>query len=160
MVGGSRRVPWVWASPAAAALLALLFLPAPAAPDEGRAEFYSAVLTGGQEDPPNGSLAQGRVGIRVRGGRMHVRVEWEGLSGPVTGAHLHGSSLVGDVAPIVFDLVPGRLAPGSSSPLEADFDIDHAQRGLLAAGLFRADLHTATYPAGEVRGQVVPGSAD
>lgn len=157
---GSRRVPWKWFVVGAAVVLSPLFLPSPAAPDDGRVEFYSCVLTGGQENPPNGSLAQGRVEITVRGSRMHVRVEWEGLSGPVTGAHLHGAAVVGDDAPVVFDIVPGRLAPGSPSPLEAEFDIDHAQRGQLSAGQYRADLHTATHPGGEIRGQVVPGRGD
>jgi hypothetical protein len=158
MSGGLRSL-----LPRCLALLAVLvplFLPCSAATDEGPVAYYTCILTGAQGDPPSGSLARGRVEISVRGGRMRVRMEWEGLSGPVTGAHLHGTAIVGDDAPVVFDLVPGRLAPGSPSPIEAEFEIDHALAGQLDAGRFRADLHSAAWPGGEIRGQVIRGAAD
>ena len=133
---------------------------APAERGDVRVETFAFTLTGAQETPPNGSLATGRGEIAIRDDRIRIRLDWENLSGPVTGAHLHGPALVGSNAPIAFDLVPGKLPEGAASPLEAEFEIDRAQRGQFLAGLFYANLHTAIYPGGEIRGQVVRRADD
>ncbi len=121
---------------------------------------FRFTLTGAQEVPPNGSLATGRGEITLTEERMRVKLEWRDLSGPVTGAHLHGPATVGKNAPVVFDLVPGRLPAGSPSPIEVEFETDHAQRNMLRAGLCYASIHTALYPGGEIRGRVLPEPGD
>jgi len=145
---------------AVAALVLLPAIPGSAGREGGPEESLIVTLTGAQAVPPNGSLATGSGEITIRGDRMSVALRWTRASGPVTGAHLHGPALAGDDCPVVFSLVPGKLPEGSASPLEAEFDVGHVERDQLLAGRFTADLHTATYPGGEIRGQVVRRADD
>jgi hypothetical protein len=133
---------------------------APAERNEPLVDTFAFTLTGAQEHPPNESLATGQGEITIRDGRIRITLRWENLSGSVTGAHLHGPVIVGSDAPEVWSLIPGKAPEGAASPVEAEFRIDHAQRGQLLAGLFYANLHTAIYPGGEIRGQVVRRAGD
>ena len=148
---GIRLLPVV----AATVLILLLAGAGPARNGPERVDVFTCTLAGTQADPPNASLAVGRGELSIRNGRLRVRLEWENLSGPVAGAHLHDTAIVGGYAPIAFDLVPGTFPEGAASPIEAEFPIDHLQRDRMRAGLFHADLHTATYPAGEIRGRII-----
>ena len=119
--------------------------------DEG--ELYGAALAGAQEVPPVATSATGEAEVRYepKGGVLHWRVTHRGLSGPVTGAHIHGPAGPGQNAGILvpFDNV-------GANPITGQFRITPEQLGQLSSGQWYVNLHTAAHPAGEVRGQLRP----
>ena len=133
---------------AAVAVIAASTVPA-------RAEVlsYKVELKGGSEVPPNHSKATG--GVSVNYDPAEKKLSWtgsySGLSGPVTVAHFHGPALAGKNAGIAVAIATGNL-PAS---FEGSATLTDAQAADLAAGRWYLNLHTAAYPAGEIRGQVV-----
>lgn len=110
----------------------------------------TAQLSGAQEVPPNTRTGTGQAEVRYDRDTGMVRwtVSYSGLSGPVTGAHIHGPAAPGANAGIV---VPFNV---SASPITGEAKITPAQAGDLMAGLWYVNLHTAAHPPGEIRGQL------
>ncbi|MDQ3101011.1 MAG: CHRD domain-containing protein, partial [Bacteroidota bacterium] len=82
-------------------------------------------------------------------GKLTYRVVVNGLSGPITGAHLHMGAM-GEVGDIVLDLgdgIMGNTIMGETDPT----DILEA----LMDGDLYINVHTAMHPGGEIRGQVM-----
>lgn len=77
-------------------------------------------------------------------------VQYSGLSGPVTAAHIHGPAALGANAPVVVPF-PGDHA----SPIKGSATLTDAQIADLEAGKWYVNLHTAANKAGEARGQLV-----
>lgn len=121
---------------------------------------FVCTLTGAEASPPNGSLATGGGDILLRGDQIRVQFSWRGLSGPVTGFHIHSVTETGDTGPIQFDVIPGRMPEGTRGPVDAWFPIDPIQLELLRDGRMYADVHTRIYPGGEIRGALVRAPED
>ena len=86
----------------------------------------------------------------------HMMVVTSGLTGEITGAHLHEAPL-GEDGPVVFDLTD-RFADDAMFTyftLEAADSI--AQK--VQAGNIYVNVHTEQHPAGELRGQIVDNLA-
>jgi hypothetical protein len=112
----------------------------------------TAQLTGASEvPPPLATRGSGSVEGTMDGRTQLLRwtVTYTGLSGPVTAAHFHGPSLVGQNAAVVLP-IEGNLA----SPIKGEATLSAAQAADLMAGRWYVNLHTAANPNGEVRGQV------
>ena len=75
-------------------------------------------------------------------------VEYAGLSGPATAAHLHGPAEAGANAGVVLPFA----AP--ASPIKGTATLTDAQVTDLMAGKWYANVHTAANPGGEIRGQL------
>ncbi len=118
-------------------------------------ESWACTLSGAQALPPNSSLATGECDIHLRGDRIHVRLSWRDLSGPVTHVNFHGSAVAGDTGPVLWSLVPDVRGPQTPNPIEAEFEITHTQSDLLREGRVYVDIHTAVFPRGEIRGQLL-----
>jgi hypothetical protein len=114
---------------------------------------YKVELKGNSEVPPNHSKATGSVSVSYD--PAEKKLTWmgsySGLSGPVTVAHFHGPAAAGKNAGIAVGISNGNL-PAS---FEGSATLTDAQAADLAAGRWYLNLHTAAYPAGEIRGQVV-----
>ncbi len=114
---------------------------------------YKVELKGSSEVPPNHSKATGNVSVSYD--PAEKKLSWtgsySGLSGPVTVAHFHGPAAVGKNAGIAVGIANGNL-PAS---FEGSATLTDMQAADLAAGRWYLNLHTAAYPAGEIRGQVV-----
>ncbi len=76
-------------------------------------------------------------------------IDYSGLSGPATAAHLHGPAPVGSNAGV---LVP--FSPPLASPIHGDVTLTDDQVADLMNGTTYANIHTAANPGGELRGQV------
>lgn len=115
-------------------------------------DIYEATLTGVQEVPPNASAGRGTAEIQYNSSNNTLtwKVTHSGLSGPLTGAHIHGPAAVGANAGIVVPF-SGNL---SAQPIQGQATITPAQFGDLAANLWYVNLHTAQAPGGEIRGQL------
>lgn len=121
---------------------------------------FTAVLTGGQEVPSNASNAFGVAFMTFdeRTDMLNFSLTYtdERLSGTEVSAHFHAPAVPGMTAPVVFGLVnPGSFSIGSPKfgsvgPFSAE------QKEDLLKGLYYINVHTTVFPAGEIRGQVLP----
>lgn len=113
---------------------------------------FSAQLSGRQAVPPSASTGQGElVAVLNRNtGLLQWKLSFSGLSGPVRAAHFHSPGMAGEVADPVLTL--GRTVV---SPLEGRAMLTPRQRADLLSGQWYVNLHTAAYPEGELRGQLI-----
>lgn len=81
-------------------------------------------------------------------------ITYEGLTGDATAAHFHGPAAVGTNAPPVVP-IDGALA----SPINGNATLTDDQITQLQGGLWYFNVHTAKFPDGEIRGQVVAAPA-
>ena len=127
-----------------------------AAPAFAEMVKYKADLTAAEEVPPTDTMAMGTSEITYDTDSMKLTwsVSYEGLSGDPTAAHFHGPAAVGENAKPVVP-VDGALA----SPIEGEATLTEAQAADLAAGMWYLNVHSAKYPDGEIRGQVVKADA-
>ena len=120
-----------------------------------RAEIlsYKAVLAGSHEIPPNQSKGAGTVTLSydTAAKTLSWKGNHSGLSGPVTAAHFHGPAALGKNAGIALAIANGALP----AEFEGSTPLTEAQAADLMAGRWYLNLHTAAFPAGEIRGQVV-----
>jgi len=115
--------------------------------------LYEASLDGSQEVPAVAAPGRGQARVDVDGqGVLRWTVAFEGLSGPVTGAHVHGPAGPGQNAPI---LLPLAVTPGAAS-FSGQARISPEQRTQLESGQWYVNLHTSAHPGGEIRGQLRP----
>ncbi len=82
--------------------------------------------------------------------RLTYTITYSGLSGPATAAHFHGPASATETAGVVIK-VNGNLA----SPIRGEALLTHEQAEALEKGLWYVNVHTASNPAGEIRGQLV-----
>lgn len=115
-------------------------------------DIFEATLSGTQEVPPNASPGRGTAEVQVNSNTntLSWKVTYSGLSGPVTGAHIHGPAAPGANAGIVVPFT-GNL---NAQPVQGQAQITPQQLGDLAAGMWYVNLHTAQSPGGEIRGQL------
>ena len=116
-----------------------------------RVDIYEATLTGGEEVPAVATAARGMAEVHLDTLRNLVtwKVTFSGLSGPPTGAHIHGPAAPGQNAPVV---VPFTGPLGMDIRGQAALTPQHVAD--LAAGRWYVNIHSAAHPAGEIRGQL------
>jgi len=129
--------------------LALSALTAPAAAQN----LFRASLNGAQETPPNASAAAGwGTAVLNTAGTVTYHVEVIGLT--PTMAHIHVGA-PGVAGGIIVTLAGGpNVWAGTSPPLSA------ADQDALRAGGTYFNVHTAAFPGGEIRGQILPSPSD
>ncbi|MEM7575187.1 MAG: CHRD domain-containing protein [Bacteroidota bacterium] len=124
---------------------------------------FRAGLAGHQQNPAVNSTADGRFTINFREGEITVSGSFNNLEGDLleslaNGAHLH-LGLAGTNGPVAFplnmevatDLRSAELLPaGNTFPLTAD------QQAALFSRAMYVNVHSTSFPPGEIRGQVVP----
>jgi hypothetical protein len=115
---------------------------------------YHAVLAGTSEVPANDSPGTGTVSATfdTETKVLTWTIEYSGLTGDATAAHFHG--------PAAADATAGPVVPiegALASPISGTATLDDAQAADLAAGMWYFNVHTAQYPDGEIRGQLMAG---
>ena len=117
-------------------------------------DIYEATLTGAQQVPPVATPATGtaEVQLNTTSNTISWKVTYTGLSGPVTGAHIHGPAVAGQNAGIVVPFT-GNL---NAQPLTGEQKLAPAQVAQLTSGQWYVNIHTARHPGGEIRGQLRP----
>jgi subtilisin-like proprotein convertase family protein len=107
-------------------------------------------LDNAQEVPTNNSTAtgSGTVLLNDAENQITVNMSFTGLSSAQTAAHIHAAAHVGVNAPVLFNLGTGTIT-------NATFPVTPAQVAQLRAGLMYFNVHTANFPGGEIRGQIV-----
>ena len=114
---------------------------------------YKASLGSAAEVPPVTTAGKGTAQVKVDSATKQVswRVEYTGLSGPPTAAHIHCGAAAGANAGVA---VP--LGTTLASPIEGSAAMTDAQLADLTAGKCYVNIHTAANKGGELRGQLVP----
>ncbi len=118
------------------------------------AQSFTATLSGAQEVPPNASTATG-YGIAVLDNMettIGVVLRFSGLTTAATAGHIHGPAPAGMNAPVLFNLAPPAVTAGEVTP--AMFAITPTQIADMKNGLYYFNVHSSTFPGGEVRGQM------
>lgn len=112
---------------------------------------FTTQLRGANEVPPNNSSGSGSVDAALNKDTMLLRwkVNYAGMTGPATMAHFHGPAMIGANAGIAL----GWANPVTSG-MEGRATLTAAQAADLMAGKWYANLHTAAFPGGELRGQM------
>ena len=111
-------------------------------------------LSGGQEAPPNNSPGSGSAVIKYnRTTKMlEYTVTFNNLTGPPAAGHIHASAPRGANSGV---LIPfSGLPQATSGVIVGSAKIADDKEEDLLNGLFYINLHTAAYPAGEIRGQI------
>jgi VCBS repeat-containing protein len=123
--------------------------------------FFQADLNKNSEVPPTTSAGVGTGEFVRQGNTLRFMIGYESLTGPLTMAHIHGPALAGATADVLFSLLP---VSGPNNPSNQDNfghlvgtvnNLTEAQVTDLMAGKWYVNLHTAQFPNGEIRGQIV-----
>jgi CHRD domain-containing protein len=107
---------------------------------------YKATLAGNSEVPPVTSQARGSATNQAS-----WRVEYSGLSGPATGAHIHCGAPAGANAGVAVN-----FGTTLASPITGSGSMTPAQVADLQAGRCYVNIHTDANKGGEIRGQLAP----
>lgn len=120
----------------------------------GATIYLDAFLDGLQETPPNASPATGygTMNYDTVTKLLSWSIDYSGLTAGAVAAHFHKAP-PGVPGAIVVP-IPG--AAGTSGTLIGSAVLTGAQETDLLAHLWYVNIHTSTFPGGEIRGQVVP----
>jgi len=110
---------------------------------------FMVSLEGSQEVPPSGSNATGggTVDVDTVNNILSYNLSYQGLSGTETAAHIHGFAPRGANAGVLVGLSTG-------SPKVGIFNYSEAQEANILAGQAYVNIHTDSFPGGEIRGQI------
>ena len=118
---------------------------------------FTSTLSGAEQVPSVSSAGTGTgtVLLNAAEDRIAVNLSFSGLSGNAVAAHIHGPAAMGANAAILFDFSGVTPAATSGTIPEQTFAITAAQAAQLKAGQFYFNVHTANFPSGEIRGQIL-----
>src|SRR5579871_112959 len=143
----------------ASAMLVLLPLPAAAV---GQPQLFVANLSGAQQVPPTASAATGRALVLLSADQttITVNLSWAGLASDPTAAHIHNAP-AGANGPIALDAnsnpidFSGLPAATTGAIPQQSFTVNAGFVTQLQAGDMYINIHDATFPNGEIRGQLL-----
>jgi CHRD domain-containing protein len=157
----------------AIAALAASMLPVPAA--HSQTERFSATLIGAEEVPPINTAGTGNFEMTIQPGAITFSLTFSDLSSPLAVAHLHFAPTKVNGGVMIF-LCGGGGQPDCPATTEGTItgtitaanvtgpaaqgiaagDLDSALEAV-RDGLSYANMHTANFGGGEIRGQVRRG---
>lgn len=114
----------------------------------------TANASGANESPANASTATGSLtGTYNRSSnKLTYTIAWTGLAGTPSALHFHGPALPGANAnPVITLNITTATATGGAS---GEATLTEEQEADLLAGKWYWNVHNATFPGGEIRGQV------
>lgn len=125
-----------------------------AGPSFGLAHLEAGSIDGAQETPPIASPGMGvaECVIDTASNTLFYHIEFSGLSGVETAAHIHGYASPGTPAGVVHALPLG-------SPKIGAWAYPAADEPQILAGLTYVNIHSTLFPGGEIRGQIVVNPA-
>jgi hypothetical protein len=111
---------------------------------------YTAILSGDNEVPPVTTPAVGIATLILDdsggfGASIPLYLEFSGLTGTQNAVHIHQAP-VGSNGPAILGLPLG-------SPVDIEVLLSQLPIASLAAGELYINVHTTTFPSGEIRGQ-------
>jgi hypothetical protein len=115
---------------------------------------FTASLTGSQETPPNNATGHATAWaiLSPNGSSLMFRATYAGLTGPLTGSHIHVGA-VGATGNVVHPFTPDGNTVSSTWAIPADSIL----RDLVQGNVYM-NFHTSAHPGGEIRGQFNPAA--
>jgi len=110
---------------------------------------FKAVLNGSSESTPNSSTATGNSTLTYNDNTNIFTITTTHNVVAPTMAHIHVGA-IGVAGPIVFGFTDPTSPINSTSVA-----LNAVQEADLKANLYYVNVHTATYPGGEIRGQLI-----
>lgn len=147
----NRSMPFLTA---ACGVLAALLLTAGAV--SAATTTYTATLSGNNEVPAVSTPAAGIATLILDdsggfGASIPLHLEFSGLTGTQNAVHIHEAP-AGANGPAILGLPLG-------SPVDIDVLLSQLPIASLAAGELYINIHTSTFPSGELRGQFLPADS-
>ena len=123
-------------------------------------EDYRAFLSGANEVSPIFTAATGSVTLQLDGTNLTVSGSFEGLSAPLepvggTGAHIH-LGFAGQNGGVEVSLNPTLSDNDTAGSFDETVTLSTEQIDALRARQLYVNIHSQAYPAGELRGQILP----
>jgi probable HAF family extracellular repeat protein len=120
---------------------------------------FTAELTGEQEVPGVVTSARGVGTFTLTSAGLAFKVTVDGLSGPMTGAHVHlgAPGTKGAIVRTITGSFVGNTASGMWTGADSEPLTQALINALFAEGLY-VNVHTALNPDGEIRGQIGPAT--
>lgn len=95
--------------------------------------------------------------LKLEGDNLVYDIRAIGLSGPVTGAHIHGPASTAESAPVLIHLEDTEVGGiGKSAILSSSIALTPEQKAAILNGRTYVNFHTDANPNGEIRGQIAP----
>jgi hypothetical protein len=126
---------------------------------------FIAVMTGANERPtPTASTATGTATYVLTGNQLTYTITVNGLTAPASGSHIHvGASTVAGPIVVPFTVSATQTGTVSSGTIDLTFPIvsgnssitGDSLKVLLNNGNAYSNVHNSTFPAGEIRGQII-----
>ena len=112
---------------------------------------FTTQLRGANEVPAAATNAVGQMDAVLNRDTnlLQWKMTYDGLSGPATAGHFHGPAMAGANAGVVLP-----FNNPVTSPMAGQATLTAAQVADLMAGKWYANVHTAKFPGGEIRGQM------
>jgi glucose/arabinose dehydrogenase len=114
---------------------------------------FTITVDGFQENPPTGSTAtgSGTATLDTATNLFSWNISFANLSSAQTNAHFHGNATACTNAGVQIGLPLG-------SPIVGSQTVTAAQAANILAGRYYLNIHTANFPGGEIRGNVMPAA--
>ncbi len=121
-------------------------------------EVYKAHLTANHSVPPRQSTGYGQILAEVLDSTLRISGTIEGLMGEIDAMHIH-LGMAGINGPAILPLSATISADGKSAQLatiDNTYPLTATQLDTLNDRGLYINVHTSLFPAGEVRGQILP----
>lgn len=118
-----------------------------------QARFLKAVLSGSKQVPPNASAAKGTVIVKYdpESKVLDLVGDYQNLAAAISGSHIHSPAPPDSNANVRIFL---NNTGGTSGVLSVQDTLTDTDESELLSGLMYVNVHNATYPGGEIRGQL------
>lgn len=118
----------------------------------GQTEFLDCRIQGAQQVPPNGVTGNGaaRLLLDKTTGTIYVTGGFSGLTAAATASHIHRSA-VGTNGPVIINFTVSAATSGTLHTISPIVPSDQTE---MLNGNTYVNIHTGTYPGGEIRGQL------
>ncbi|MDQ3020859.1 MAG: CHRD domain-containing protein [Bacteroidota bacterium] len=112
-------------------------------------------VTGNEEVPPNPSTGVGNISGNYNddGNILTFNLVFTGLSAPTTSAHFYGPAQAGAEAGVQISFA-GFPVGVTSAGYSNQYILSDTQEQEFLSGLWYVNIHTSSYPNGELRGQL------
>jgi hypothetical protein len=137
----------------------------PASPASAVAQSFVATLVGTQEFPSNGSTATGNGTVNLNAAETQITINacFTGLTSNATAGHIHAHNPPAPAPPgtnaaVRFGFAGVPAATSGCIPQQI-FAVTPAEVLKLRTGQWYFNIHSTTFPGGEIRGQVVTSAS-
>ena len=128
----------------------------PAATSSSTPMTKTLQLTSEQEVPKNDSKGTGTADVTYNKETkmLTYKIDYTGLTGDATMAHIHGTAPKGTNAGVAHDLTPVLKKSASGSFVDSVKVGDKIKEDSLMSGFYYFNIHTKKNPGGEIRAQI------